>query len=117
MYKDLLGNRDVRNVEPYKNDLITRFRPQGDLKVAYSFIIEGLKKPLYVGVSGANVEAYYAENEAVDVIIKIRQDMFDDILAGKLTFQRAFMTGAITAKGNFKILRLLDDMFLSEQLV
>jgi putative sterol carrier protein len=40
-----------------------------------------------------------------------------DILAGKLTFQRAFMTGAITAKGNFKILRLLDDMFLSEQLV
>ncbi len=117
MYKDLLGNRDVRNVEPYKNDLITRFIPQGDLKVAYSFIIEGLKKPLYVGVSGANVEAYYGENEAVDVIIKIRQDMFDDILAGKLTFQRAFMTGAITAKGNFKILRLLDDMFLSEQLV
>ena len=37
--------------------------------------------------------------------------MFDDIVYGRMTFQRAFMTGAMTAKGDFRILRTLDEIF------
>lgn len=40
----------------------------------------------------------------------IRQ-VFDDIVAGKITFHRAFMTGDMTAKGNFRSLRMLDSLF------
>ena len=36
---------------------------------------------------------------------------FDDIVAGKITFHRAFMTGDMTAKGNFRSLRMLDSLF------
>ena len=35
----------------------------------------------------------------------------NNILAGRMTFQRAFMTGEMTAKGNFKTLRMLDQIF------
>ena len=30
---------------------------------------------------------------------------------GKMTFQKGFMSGEITAKGNFKTLRMLDQVF------
>ena len=33
------------------------------------------------------------------------------IFAGKQTFQKGFMAGEITAKGNFKTLRMLDQIF------
>jgi hypothetical protein len=33
------------------------------------------------------------------------------IVEGRMTFQRAFMTGDMSAKGNFKTLRTLDQLF------
>jgi len=36
----------------------------------------------------------------------------DDIIQGRMTFQRAFMTGVMTAKGNFKTLKMLDQIFV-----
>ena len=38
----------------------------------------------------------------------------ENILAGRSTFQGAFMTGDMTAKGNFKTLRTLDEIFIFE---
>ncbi len=38
----------------------------------------------------------------------------NNILAGRMTFPRAFMTGEMTAKGNFKTLRTLDQIFIFE---
>jgi len=35
----------------------------------------------------------------------------NNIVSGRMTFQRAFMTGEMTAKGNFKTLRMLDTVF------
>jgi hypothetical protein len=35
----------------------------------------------------------------------------DEIVHGRMTFQKAFMTGEMTAKGNFKTLRMLDSLF------
>jgi len=34
------------------------------------------------------------------------------VLAGRMTFQRAFMSGAMKMKGNFKVLRNLDQLFV-----
>ena len=39
-------------------------------------------------------------------------EVFEEIMNGRMTFQRAFMTGEMTAKGNFKTLRMLDQIFL-----
>ena len=42
---------------------------------------------------------------------KLTPEVMDGVIAGRMTFQRAFMTGEMTAKGNFKILRMLDTVF------
>ena len=51
------------------------------------------------------------KNEDADVVAKISTDVMNAIMEGRMTFQRAFMTGEMTAKGNFKTLRMLDQVF------
>ena len=43
--------------------------------------------------------------------LKHMYQVLESIVEGRMTFQRAFMTGEMTAKGNFKTLRMLDTMF------
>jgi len=48
------------------------------------------------------------------VYTKLTMDVMNSIVKGRMTFQRAFMTGEMTAKGNFKTLRMLDRIFIFE---
>ena len=50
-------------------------------------------------------------NKSADVIGKLSKETFDQIVEGRETFHRAFMTGAMTARGNLKTLRMLDEIF------
>ena len=54
---------------------------------------------------------HYGEEPDVDVIAKLNNEVMQAITDGRMTFQRAFMTGEMTAKGNFKTLRMLDQVF------
>ena len=38
--------------------------------------------------------------------------ILEDIIAGRMSFQRAFMAGDMRMKGDFKILRTLDQIFV-----
>jgi putative sterol carrier protein len=63
---------------------------------------------------GMRLTSRWGERQESEVIGKLKQSTFDDIVNGRLTFQRAFMSGEMTAKGNFKTLRMLDEIFLFE---
>lgn len=49
--------------------------------------------------------------EDTPVTISAKEETMRSILAGKMSFQRAFMTGELTAKGELTILYKLDDLF------
>ena len=51
------------------------------------------------------------KEENIDVYAKLTPEVMEHIIRGSMTFQRAFMTGEMTAKGNFKTLRMLDSAF------
>ena len=53
----------------------------------------------------------YGKVENPDVEIQISRETMDDIIYARMTFQRAFMGGAMKMKGDFKILRTLDQIF------
>ena len=55
---------------------------------------------------------YGLDEENADVVAKMSNDVMQSIIDGRMTFQRAFMTGEMTAKGNFKTLRMLDQIFV-----
>ena len=60
------------------------------------------------------LESHFVPQGNVDVYAKLTGEVMNNILAGRMTFQRAFMTGEMTAKGNFKTLRTLDQIFIFE---
>ncbi len=95
----------------YLTDFESHFKPQEGFHAKYLFIIEGKKKPLVIAVEEDDVQCSYGKQDGIDVYAKMTTDVIERIIAGNMTFQRAFMTGELTAKGNFKTLRMLDEVF------
>lgn len=111
MFKDMLGQAQKEEEAPYIAELQAHFVPQEDFHASYSFMIEGCKKPLYIMVQGEELTIHYGQEDHIDVFAKMSAEVMQSIIDGRMTFQRAFMTGEMTAKGNFKTLRTLDQIF------
>ena len=111
MFKGMLGKSEKEDEEAYIETFRAQFAPQPEFRARYLFIIEGRKKPLFLEVNEGELTIHYGQEENIDVYAKLKPEVMDSIVDGRMTFQRAFMTGEMTAKGNFKILRMLDTMF------
>ena len=111
MFKDMLGKGAGEEKEQFVKELKSHFIAQDGFRASYSFAIEGHRYPLYISVKNDELEVYYAQKDA-DVYAKISASVMQAIVDGSMTFQRAFMTGDMSAKGNFKTLRMLDQVFL-----
>lgn len=111
MFKDILGKTSEEEEKQYIIEFESHFVPQEDFRASYLFMVEGKKNPLYLGVNNDEMSCYYGKEDNIDVYAKLSSDIMDSIVNGRMTFQRAFMTGVMTAKGNFKTLRMLDTVF------
>ena len=112
MFKDMLGKAASEEKEPFLKELENHFVPQKEFSATYSILIEGFKNPLSITINNDVLEVIYGKKEEVDVYAKLSIEIMQSIVDGRMTFQRAFMTGEMTAKGNFKTLRMLDQVFL-----
>lgn len=110
MFKDMLGN-DKQQQDVFIKEFENHFIPQPDFSARYLFMMDGLKDPLFIGITEDDLEISYGKQENIDVLAKLNYDVMEGIIEGRMTFQRAFMTGEMTAKGNFKTLRMLDTLF------
>lgn len=115
MFKAKLGEEEMDDEKAYIVDFQAHYVPQSDCEATYSFLIEGKKKPLIIKVVQGELECFYGQESHVDQNIKVSQAVLENILDGRMTFQRAFMTGELAAKGDFKILRMLDRIFIFDE--
>jgi len=60
---------------------------------------------------GATLKARYGQEKDVAVNIRSKAATLDKMIGGKITIQRAFMTGEIKAKGDFTLLYKMDQLF------
>ena len=51
----------------------------------------------------------------MDVEMQMPVDTMNDIIYGRMSFQRGFMSGAMKMKGDFNLLRELDQVFVFEE--
>ena len=62
-----------------------------------------------IDIHGAKLEVKYDKAAAADVKMTMKRDVMEDIVSGRMSFQRAFMSGAMTGmQGNFSLLGGLD---------
>lgn len=111
MFKDMLGKVQQEEDTAYISQFESHYAPQQDFAARYLFILADRKKPLFIGISDEELTIHYGQEENIDIYAKLSPEVMDSIVEGRMTFQRAFMTGEMTAKGNFKILRMLDTLF------
>lgn len=112
IFRDLMNDTDKESDEDYIEELKNAFKPQPGFKAEYKIQVEGRKKPLNIRVNAASLECSYTNTEDADVEIQVKAEVLEDILAARMSFQRAFMEGSMKMKGDFKILRTLDQIFL-----
>ena len=88
------------------------FRPIAGFKGSYKIIFEAKKPPLYIEVKQNNMICSYDQKEKADVEIQMSEGVMNEIIQGRMSFQRGFMSGAMKMKGDFKLLRQLDQLFV-----
>lgn len=112
LFRDMMGSSEPEDGEQeYIRDFQSHFVPQAGFKAVYKLQIEGKRKPLIIEVNGSEHNYFYGNVNACDVEMQIDKSTMDDIVYGRMTFQRAFMGGAMKMKGDFKVLRTLDQIF------
>lgn len=113
-FKNMLSSSDVdKQRGNYITELESHFKPQAGARVTYKFIFEGKDQPLWISVNHTSLQCEYKNTgDGADVEVSLTDSIFNEIVAGRMTFQRAFMSGSMKMKGDFKILRMLDQLFV-----
>lgn len=110
LFKDLMSENE--DGDEYCVAFKKAFKPQAGFKGSYKIHLENRRRPLIIKVNSVDLEFSGNPEEAVDVEMHLSDGVFDDIVAGRTSFQRAFMAGDMKMKGDFMTLRTLDQVFV-----
>lgn len=111
LFKGMLGNQEDGSNQEFIKNFKDNFYPIKEFIASYALTITDLNKTLVIEVNGDDLKCFYGEKNDADVIAKTTYDVLNKLVNGRMTFQRVFMSGELTAKGNFKILRSFDQVF------
>ncbi len=110
-FKDMLDHKSVDENTVFVSDFTKNFAPHGIVNASYKFVINERKKPLVIEIKESVLSCFYGNYENPDVLCKLNSDIMSHIISGRMSFQRAFMSGEMQVKGDFRVLRLLDQVF------
>ncbi len=112
LYKNKLGEKLASGTELYIEDFKKCFKPVDDFKASYGIVIQDKDQTIILEVNQKELICYYGEKQDIDVTIKLSSNKLEEIISGRMSFQRGFMSGDLTSKGDFKNLRMLDQAFI-----
>ncbi|MFP4698291.1 MAG: SCP2 sterol-binding domain-containing protein [Eubacteriales bacterium] len=110
-FKEKLSNNNIDIYEEIIQAFKEHFYGMLVFKGSYKINITDKKRELIIVIDKENLDILYDEDKNADVIIQTTYELLNKIINGHMTFQRAFMTGSLTAKGDFKQLYTLDQLF------
>ena len=111
LYKEMLDGGENDITGEFIRNLKENFHPIEDFSATYSIELSDINKTLIVEINDSHLRCYYGEKPDADVIAKTTRAVMNKLVLGRITFQGAFMSGELTAKGNFKTLRTFDQVF------
>lgn len=111
MFRGMMNQESTDTIDDYSSCFEKHFHPLPGFKASYKITVEGSGKVIGLRVNGKELQ-YSDEIGRADVEAQITQEAMNEIMAGRMTFQRAFMGGDMKMKGDFKVLRTLDEIFI-----
>ncbi|TCT12934.1 SCP-2 sterol transfer family protein [Natranaerovirga pectinivora] len=110
-FKQKLESSNGDIYENIRDAFINSFVSQINFKGIYKINIIDKKKVIAIDINNDVISCDMEDRENVNVNIQADFEALEKITSGYITFQRAFMTGLINAKGDFKLLYMLDQLF------
>jgi len=107
MFRGMMG-KETNDLDGYISKLKEHFNPLPGFRAIYKVIIDD--KPLMIKVQASDISFEKTSGKG-DVELSLSGETMNEIIAGRMTFQRAFMGGSMTFKGEFGILRSMDELF------
>jgi len=113
LFQNKLQSEDESSEEEYISEIKRAFKPSPDVSGTFVIKIEEKKNELVIKISGPTINVVYEKSDSGDVNMVMKRAIMEDIVAGRMTFQRAFMSGATTSmKGDFSLLGGLDKVLV-----
>lgn len=112
LFKGMLG--DEQEPDEYVEKLKEHFYPMDGLQAVFQIDLLDENSSLIIRIEEEKLSCTRGMPDSSlkpDVIAKIRTKVFQEVLSGAKSFQSAFMSGDLSAQGNFKILRNFDTIF------
>ena len=103
---DGLGEEDAA-IDKFKK----RFAGKKGADVSYKFEVKEFNKPISVEIKDTTLSCTNIPLESPQVVCHISKDKLMSILEGDGTFREAFMAGDMQVKGDFAMLKELDELF------
>ncbi len=113
MFKEMMDRTEGKdNSQEFIRNLKENFRPSKEnVKAVFEIRMTDVGKTLIVDVDKDKLSCYYGDCDYADVVATTTKTVINKLVNGRTTFQGAFMSGELTAKGDFKTLRMFDQMF------
>lgn len=111
IYKELLTDEENGGDNYYIDVFMNHVNHQCRYSSSYMLTITDKNKSILIDAEGGRVHVKFGENPSAEVICRMNKETFDKLVGGRSTFHKAFMTGEMTARGNLKTLRMLDELF------
>ena len=113
IYKSILGQYSDDANENILKSFEKAFKaPEDKIKAVCCIKMSDTDKTIVLDFGPDKVKVYYGEAENPDMTATTTKDMVNRIISGKTTFQGAFMSGFITAKGRLDLIRMFDRIFV-----
>lgn len=109
LFKGMLGEGD--EADDYITRLQEHFFPMDGLKAVFRLDLIDENSSLVIEINEDQLNCYRGTVEQADVTAKVKTSVLEEVLNGTKSFQSAFMSGDLSAQGNFKILRNFDTIF------
>lgn len=109
LFKGMLGESD--DSDDYISKLQGNFFPMDGLRAVFQIDLIDENSSLVIEIDEDRLNCFRGTADHADVTAKVRTSVFQEVLGGKRSFQSAFMSGDLSAQGNFKILRNFDTIF------
>lgn len=111
MFRGMMGDKSPYDKGPYIETFENHFHPIPGIAISFSIEIEDNNSTLIVDTDNRELNCYYGEKSDPDIVLRTSSKVLNKIVSGQITLQGAFLSGELTAKGDFKILRMFDSLF------
>ncbi len=111
MFRGMMGDKSPYDKGPYIETFENHFHPVPGIALSFLIEIADIGNTIVIETDNGNLDCYYGEKHDPDIILRTNSKVLDKIVSGQSTLQGTFLSGDLTAKGDFKILRMFDSLF------